>query len=96
MSNLESFAHNLPIVTLPGIHMRGRHSVAFLTVLDCTETIVKSIDEYVSMAVKLAKDGKYRQSLSRKISENKHRIYNDHKCVESLEAFLEAVARNHS
>jgi protein O-GlcNAc transferase len=93
MSNLESFAHNLPIVTMPGVHMRGRHSVAFLTVLDCTETITNALDEYVAMAVRLAKDPEYRRSLSRKISANKHRIYNDQKCVESLEAFLESVAR---
>ena len=93
MSNLESFAHSLPIVTLPGIHMRGRHSVAFLTVLDCAETIARTMDEYVAMAVKLATDSEYRSSLSRKISANKHRIYNDQECVKSLEAFLESVAR---
>jgi predicted house-cleaning noncanonical NTP pyrophosphatase (MazG superfamily) len=41
----------------------------------------------------LAKDSEYRGQLSRKISANKHRIYNDQKCIEALEAFLESVAR---
>ena len=33
--------------------MRGRHSAAILTMMDLTETIASTLDEYVTLAVRL-------------------------------------------
>ena len=46
-SALESLPHNLPIVTMPGALMRGRHSAAILQMMGVTETIAATVDDYV-------------------------------------------------
>lgn len=92
-STFEALARNLPVVTLPGKFMRGRHSAAILTMMGMTETIAESINDYVEIAVKLAKDSEWRKRVLRKISENKHRIYRDKTCVTALENFLEKVVK---
>src|SRR5258708_11366540 len=49
-SILESLAHNLPIVTLTGEMMRGRHTAAILDMMDVHHTTARTINEYVSIA----------------------------------------------
>ena len=87
-TTLEAIACNLPVVTLPGKLMRGRHSAAILSMMGMTETIAKTLDEYIELAVKLGKDLKWRKQISEKIAENKHRIYRDISCITALEDFL--------
>jgi predicted O-linked N-acetylglucosamine transferase (SPINDLY family) len=91
-STLESLPHDLPIVTMPGPLMRGRHGLAILTMMDVTETIAESIDDYVSIAARLARDPPWRDSVRTRIAANKHRVYRDTSCIQALEAFLERVA----
>jgi protein O-GlcNAc transferase len=92
-STLEGLHHGLPIVTLAGTLMRGRHGSAILRMLGVEETIAASIDNYVSMAVRLARDPDWRMALRKKMSENKHRLYRDTACITALEDFLERAAR---
>ena len=53
-STLESLANDLPIVTMPGEQMRGRHSAAILQMMGVTDTIAQTLDDYVAMAARLA------------------------------------------
>jgi len=92
-SALESLPHNLPIVTTVGSLMRGRHSAAILQTMGIGETIAASIDDYISIAVQLAKDPALRRQLSARIADAKHRVYRDRACVTALEDFLDRVAR---
>jgi protein O-GlcNAc transferase len=92
-SILESLAHNLPIVTLTGSLMRGRHATAILKMMDVEETVTASTDEYVAMAVRIARDAAWRTALRTKIAQNKQRLYRDRMCIAALEDFLEAKAR---
>ncbi|MEM6752528.1 MAG: tetratricopeptide repeat protein [Cyanobacteria bacterium P01_C01_bin.38] len=87
-STLESVAHNLPIVTLPGDLMRGRHSMAILKMMGIEETIAFNKEEYVQIAVRLGKYSQYRQHISEQVAQNKHKLYADLKPVRALEAFL--------
>ena len=52
-STLESLACNLPIVTLRGALMRGRHSAAILQMMGIGETIAGSIEDYIGIAARL-------------------------------------------
>src|SRR5262249_36950107 len=92
-STLESLAHDLPIVTIPGPLMRGRHSAAILQRMDAVETIARGIDEYIAIAVRLAKDPNLRSAIRDRIARNKHRIYRDDACIAALEEFLHRAAR---
>ena len=92
-TTLESLAHSLPIVTLPGPLMRGRHTLAFLNGMDIGETIATTPDNYVAIAIRLAKDPAWRADIKRRVATNKHRIYRDRACITALEDFLERAAR---
>ena len=93
-STLESLAHDLPIVTMPGALMRGRHSMAILKMMGITATIAATIDDYVCTAVHLARDEQRRMGIKNHISRNKHRLYRDRDCILALEDFLNRVARH--
>ena len=90
---LESLAHDLPIVTFEGSLMRGRHSMAILKLMGITETIATTIEEYVSIAIRLSHDIAFRTSLKRTIHENKRRVFRDRTAISALESFLDDVAR---
>jgi protein O-GlcNAc transferase len=92
-STLEALACDLPIVTMRGDLMRGRHSAAMLDMMGMSAAICMSIDEYVELAVRLARDLGSRAEFRRKIAAGKHAIYRDRSCIAALEAFLDQVAR---
>lgn len=92
-STFEAITHNLPIVTLPGEFMRGRHSSAILTMMGVTETIASTTDEYIELAVRLGLDSEWRKQISDKTSANKHLVYRDKTCITALEDFLERVVK---
>ncbi|HEU0216219.1 MAG TPA: tetratricopeptide repeat protein, partial [Stellaceae bacterium] len=92
-STLEGLAHDLPIVTMPGRFMRGRHTMAILRMMDVGETIVETIDDYVSVAVRLARDLPWRSAVKARISAGKHRVYRDRTPIAALQEFLSRVAR---
>ena len=93
-TTLESLFHNLPIVTMQGSLMRGRHSAAILRRMGITETITNNVDEFVTTAARLANHSDERDALSRKIASNKHHLYRDPECIEALEEFLARAARH--
>jgi protein O-GlcNAc transferase len=92
-STLESLPHDLPIVAMAGPLMRGRHSLAILRMMGVTETIAETIDDYVSIAVRLALDVPWRSAVKARIAAGKHRIYFDRACISKLEQFLSQVVR---
>ena len=63
-STFESLACDLPIITMKGALMRGRHSSAILQMMGIDETIAESVDGYISIAAKLGVDREARQALS--------------------------------
>ncbi len=92
-STLEGLHHSLPIVTMTGSLMRGRHSMAILKMLGVEETSTATVEGYVATAVRLARDLPWRMAVKDWISENKHRLYRDASCVLALQDFLDSVAR---
>ena len=92
-TTLEALVYDLPIVTLRGDLMRGRHSAAILDRMGMTAAVCKSIEEYVELAVRLARDLPWRAKVKRLIAANKGAIYRDRTCIAALEEFLDRVAR---
>jgi predicted O-linked N-acetylglucosamine transferase (SPINDLY family) len=92
-STMESLVCNLPIVTTPGPFMRGRHSSAILKMMDVTETIAESVEDYISIAARLANNPDERSMVSRKVADRKNRVYRDHECIAALEDFIDRAAR---
>ena len=90
-SSLEAIAQNLPVITLPGELMRGRHSAAILTRMGLTELIAKDKQQYIQLAIRLATDANYRHSLRQFIAEHKSLLYYDLFPVKSLENLIKKV-----
>ena len=87
-TTLEGLNHGIPIVTWPSGLMRGRVTMAILQRMGVTETIAATLDDYVSIAVRLGRDAAWRASLREQIAANKHRIYCDQECITALSDFL--------
>lgn len=88
----ESLPFNKPIVTLPGTFMRGRHAYAVLKMMGVDETVAGNVEEYVSIAIRLAKEAQWRNDIAAKMSSRKHLVYQDMECIAGLEQFLTAVS----
>jgi protein O-GlcNAc transferase len=92
-STLEALACDLPVVTMPGKLMRGRHTHAILEMMGLHETEARDIDEYVAIAKRLGTDADWRKQIGEKISLLISRAYYDDACIRGLEEFLKkAVA----
>lgn len=91
-TTLEALAWGLPVVTLPGGLMRGRHSLAILAMTGEKRTVVGSVEEYVRMAVRLGRDREFREEARARVLASRERAYGDTACVRAMEAFLVSVA----
>jgi predicted O-linked N-acetylglucosamine transferase (SPINDLY family) len=92
-STLESLVHDLPIVTLAGEFMRGRHTSAILEMMGVEETIARTVDDYVAIAVRLGRSAVERAAVAQRIAASKHRVYKDRDCIVALEDFLDRAVR---
>ena len=92
-SALESLPHHLPIVTVEAPYMRGRHCAAILRMMGVTDTIAANVDDYVAMAVRLAKNPDERQALRERMRANAHKVYRDRACITALQDLLEEAVR---
>jgi predicted O-linked N-acetylglucosamine transferase (SPINDLY family) len=92
-STLDALAESPVIITQTGTLMRGRHTAAILTRVGVTETIVTTTDEFVDIAVRLARNPDERSALRARMTAGRHRAYGDTAPVRALESLLaQAVA----
>ncbi len=90
-STLESLVAELPIVTVEGPLMRGRHTAAMLKVMGLERLIARDLDGYVATALGLGADPGLRQRIKAEIAARKARLYRDETCVRALEDMLLAA-----
>jgi predicted O-linked N-acetylglucosamine transferase (SPINDLY family) len=86
-TSLEMFWYDVPIVTLPGALMRGRHTLAMLERMELPQLIARDADDYVRIAVELATSADFRAEMRGLIRERKHRLYDDRAVVDAFVAF---------
>jgi predicted O-linked N-acetylglucosamine transferase (SPINDLY family) len=91
-STLEALGADLPVVTMAGDLMRGRHSAAILTMLGMPELVADTPEAFAALAITLGRDPEARQALRARIARDKHRLYGDQAAVEGLSRYLEDAA----
>ena len=89
-STIQCLEMDCPIVTLPGEFMRGRHSAAMLRILGLEDLIAGSVPEFVDKLARLGLDPAFRSATSKRIGDNKHKLFRDRRFIEALDAFLKA------
>ena len=72
--------------------MRGRLAGAILDHMKLSDLVAKTEVAYINLAVKLASDAEFRESVQTRMAEARAILYNDIEPVRALEAFLERVA----
>jgi len=92
-TSIEGLSCRLPLVTLPGEFMRGRHAYAMLKMMDVQETIAEDIDIYVDIAVRLGADQEFYRQTRKKIRTLNHRLFNDGSVPKALEEFFANTVR---
>lgn len=81
----------LPIVALDGRFMRGRLGSGILKRMGLAELVAQSEQDYINLAVKLARDADYRRHIRGRIEANRHVLFNDAAPIRGLEDFLVKV-----
>jgi protein O-GlcNAc transferase len=85
---MQAIECGLPIVTREGRFMRGRLASGILKRMGLPELIAESEEDYISLAVKLARDSEYRSLVRKRIEANRHILFNDTAPIRALETFL--------
>lgn len=91
-TTLEALTHGVPVVTLPGDFMRGRHSAGILSGAGVVETIADTTERYVTLAVKLGRDLEWRLRVGGRMRAGAVGVFDDAVSVAHLERFLEGAA----
>ncbi|HEY1719837.1 MAG TPA: radical SAM protein [Magnetospirillaceae bacterium] len=87
-TTLEAATCGLPIITLPGTFMRGRHSAAILRQMGLDQYIAANEQAYLDLAVRLGTDTTARHEAAGLVAANREKLFRDLKPVRALEQFL--------
>jgi protein O-GlcNAc transferase len=88
-TSLDALASGLPVVTLPGVLMRGRQSQAMLRIVGVPELVARDAEGLIATAVRLGGDKEERRSFSERIAAGRGALFERDEPVRALEAFLE-------
>lgn len=92
-SAYDAFAMEVPIVTLPFSHERGRYVLGCYKQMGIKGLVAKNSQEYIDLAVKTAKDIGFRNEIINYIKNNNYLLFNDYSLVEEYSNFFKRVAR---
>jgi predicted O-linked N-acetylglucosamine transferase (SPINDLY family) len=90
---MQAVERGIPIVTREGRFLRGRLASGILRRMGLQELIAASEEDYVSLAVKLMRDGEYRERTRKRIEADRHVLFEDIAPIRALESFLAEVAK---
>jgi len=90
-TSYQCFALGVPIVTLPGRFARGRSTLALYNRMEIPDLIAGDWSEYVSLALRLGREPRWRQKMSDRILSRADVLFEDTRAVEAFAAFLISV-----
>ena len=93
-TSLDAIACGLPIVTLPGAHMRGRQSAGMLQLIGVPDSIAADADDYVRIATRVVRERAWRATLAQRIERNRAMLFDDPAPVDAFAAALERLTRS--
>ena len=88
ITSFELLWHGIPTVTLPGRTLRSRQTLALLQRLELPELIAADEDDYVRIAVSLARDAPRRAALREILLARRERLADDGATARALSALL--------
>lgn len=89
-TSLKSLGMDKPLVTLPDIYKRGRHTLAMYRMIGYEDLVANNLDDLVAKLVSLGTDTARREEACRMIRQRKPAMYRDWDFIRELDAFLKA------
>ncbi len=93
-SSLEALVCDLPVVTLPGQFMRGRHTQAFYRLMEYQSLVARDEAHYIELAVRLGRDETWRAAQRERISQCRHRLEGDMAPVNALAKLIPTLVES--
>jgi len=90
---MQAVERGIPIVTREGRFLRGRLASGILKRMGLQELVAESEEGYISLAVKLIRDGEYRDRVRKRIETERYVLFEDMAPIRALENFLAEVAK---
>jgi predicted O-linked N-acetylglucosamine transferase (SPINDLY family) len=87
-TSLECFAWGVPVVTWPSPYLPGRLTYGFYKQMGILDCVADSLDEYADLAIKLANDKQFYNSIKNKIESRSQRLFEDESALKELETFF--------
>ncbi|KAL4137282.1 hypothetical protein PRIC2_000804 [Phytophthora ramorum] len=92
-ASLQAFAAAVPVVTFPNELWASRITYAFYQQMGINDLIATSLEEYVSLAVKLATDAVFHEKMVQLIKQNRSKLSEDQQAVREWEKFFDFAGR---
>lgn len=90
---MQAIECTLPVVAWEGRFLRGRLASGILRHMGLTELITTSSEDYINLAIRLARSGDFRASICKRIETYRSRLYNSVAPITALQDFLIEVAQ---
>lgn len=87
----EAFEIGTPIITLPHKYLGSRWTYAYYNHMGISDLIAKDEEDYVNLAVNVAKNKNYAKAIRQKIKENSHKIFQSKDATKAWETVFETV-----
>ena len=91
-TSYEALGLAVPVVTLPGSHIRGRFTLGCYRTIDMDECIATDEEDYINKAMAIAGDPAYREALSQKIRSGWDQLFDDRLAALEFEHKLRDLA----
>lgn len=91
-TTLKNIRYGVPLATLEGQFMRGRHSSAMFRMIGAEDMIASSVDDYVDRLVKFGREEDFRHHCAETFLRHGARLYRDEGFISALDSFLKANA----
>lgn len=88
---LQAVERGLPVVTYAGRFMRGRLGAGIVARMGLDELVAGTPEQYVTLAVRLAGDAHYRESVRARMAQAREQLYRDREPLGALGEFLARV-----
>jgi predicted O-linked N-acetylglucosamine transferase (SPINDLY family) len=90
---MQAIECGLPIVTREGHFLRGRFASGILRRMGLGELVVQTENDYVALAVRIARDTAFRHGVRHRIEQSRHTVFDDQEPIRGLEKAITEIAR---
>lgn len=89
-TTIKNIRYGVPLATLEGQFMRGRHSSAMFRMIGAEEMIASSVEDYVNLLVKLGREKGFRHHCAETFRRQGAGLYRDEGFIAAFDTFLKA------